>query len=184
MLSPLLLFVTLSNDLDTLLRRGDLTLIETQADGRLRQATAIGLLDAPVERVWELLVDFAAYPRWMPKVASAEVRPVSQGVVEVDWAVSIAGPDVRYRSRHELDREAWVIRGEQVSGELAGSRWDWRLEPRGAQTVLYREVYSNVVGSNWLIRQVEDETHTLEYGINAASGIIELQSVRRALEGA
>ncbi|MCB9795616.1 MAG: SRPBCC family protein [Alphaproteobacteria bacterium] len=177
---PLLL--TLSSDLDALLSRGELTLIETHDDGRLQQATAIGLLDAPVEAVWQLITDFEAYPGWMPKVATTEVRAVSPGVVEVDWALSIAGPDVHYSSRHTLDKATWTVKGEQIKGELAGSRWDWRLEPQGSRTLVYREVFSNVVGSSWVFRQLDDEDHTLEYGINSATGVIELQALRRALE--
>ncbi len=39
---------------------------------------------------------------------------------------------------------------------------------------------SNVVGDNWLIRQFEDDSHSLEFGLNAATPILELIAVKNA----
>ena len=175
--------VAQAESLEAMLRKGEVTLLETYPDGRLKQATAIGLVQAPIEAVWAQLTDFQAYPQWMPKVESVEVTVLSPTVSDVTWSLGIAGPNVKYTGRYTMDKDHWAIRGVWVGGELQGSRWDWRLESAGAATIVYREVYSNVVGSNWLIEQVEDSEHTLEYGINSASGVIEIQGLKRALAG-
>lgn len=183
LLAIFLLFASAAQaeSLDAMLQRGEVTLIETHPDGALKQATAIGLVAAPVEAVWEKLTNFADYPQWMPKVEGVRVTAKSATVFEVAWSLGIAGPNVNYTGRYTLDKASWTIRGTWVAGELEGSRWDWRLEPVSGGTVVYRVVYSNVVGSNWLIEQVVDEDHTLEYGINSATGVIEIQGLKRAL---
>lgn len=35
--------------------------------------------------------------------------------------------------------------------------------------------------SNWVLKQVEDENHTLDFGINSAVGIVEVRGIKRKL---
>jgi ribosome-associated toxin RatA of RatAB toxin-antitoxin module len=167
--------------LDDLLARGEVTLLETKPDGRLREVTAIALVKAPVDAVWAKLTDFAAYEQWMPQVADSTVVSAEGDVIVVDFSISVVGPNVNFRERHTLDPATRTIRGEWVSGALAGSRWSWRFEARGAHTVVYRTLYTNVIDTNWIVRQVENENHTMEYGINVATGVVELRGLKKAL---
>lgn len=170
-----------AGDLDAMLARGEVTLLETHADGRLRQVTAIALVRRPIAEVWARLIDFDTYERWMPGCADATVVSTEGGEVVVDWTVSVLGPDVRFREAMKLDAERHVVDGRWVSGALPGSRWAWRLEARGADTIVRREVHTTVVDSSWLVRQAEDDHHTLEYGINVASGVVELRGLKVAM---
>lgn len=171
-----------ADGLDALLARGEVTLLETRPDGRLKQVTAIGLVRAPVAAVWARLTDFGAYERWMPQVADSTVVSADGAVVVVDFSVAVVGPNVNFRQKLTLDEGSRTIRGEWVSGALQGSRWEWRLETRGDDTLAYRTLYTNVVDTNWIVRQVEDEHHTLEYGINVATGVVEMRGLKEALE--
>lgn len=40
-------------------------------------------IDAPAERVWHLLTDFASYPRWNPFIRSIDGRPIPGERLEV-----------------------------------------------------------------------------------------------------
>ena len=71
----------------------------------------------------------------------------------------------------------------QVSGALSGSAWEWRLTDEGSSTLVERVARSNVVDSNWILRQVEDANHTLDYGVNTASALVELRGLTKALTG-
>lgn len=179
----LLLALTLGGELDALLARGEVTLIESKADGHLHQVTNISDIDAPVEVVWAKLADFAAWPGWTPQIEETIVTPISATVFDVEWAIAVVGPAVRFKGRYTLNKPAWTITGVWVEGSLEGSRWTWRLEPRGpSQTRLYRTSFTNAVADNWVLRQVDDENHTLEYGINAASGLVEVKALKVAVE--
>lgn len=172
-----------AESLEALLARGEVTLLETSPDGRLKQATAIVLVHRPVEEVWAKLVDFGAYATWMPQCEASTVVSEDGGETVVEWTVAVVGPNVTFREAFRLDAARHVVEGRWVSGALSGSHWRWELVPSGADTLVYRRLYTNVVGSNWLVRQAEDENHSLEYGINVATGVIQVRGLKRALEG-
>lgn len=178
MIALLSLALAAPPSVDSLLGRGELTLLETWPDGRLKAATAIARVDQPVEAVWARLTDWDAYERWMPQVAESTLVSQEADAAVVDWTLAVVGPNIRFRARYALDAEARTVKGEQVSGALRGSTWEWRLEPAGAATIVYRTVCSNVVETNWIVSQVEDEHHTLDYGINVATGIIEVRGLK------
>ncbi|MDP2308647.1 MAG: SRPBCC family protein [Pseudomonadota bacterium] len=169
--------------LDDLLARGEVTLLETRPDGRLHQVTAMGLVHAPIDVVWQKLIAFATYEAWMPQVADSTVVSTEGNVVVVDFSVGVVGPNINFRQKLTLDPAAHVITGEWVSGALQGSRWSWRLEARGSDTLAHRVLYTNVVDTNWIVRAVESEHHTMEYAINVATGVVELRGLKKALGG-
>lgn len=179
----LLLAASLSGELDTWLARGEVTVFETKSDGQLRQVTNITDLPAPVDVVWTKLTDFDSWETWMPQVADCQVVAVNGNTLDVAWNVQVIGPAVKFTGRYTLDRASWTIRGVWLDGALEGSYWDWRLVPVGNHTRLYRTSFTNAVTDNWLLRQLDDEAHTMEYGINAASGFLEVRALKRSLGG-
>ncbi len=170
-----------ADPLDDLLARGELTLLETKPDGRLRQVTAMAVVRAPIDAVWARLADLAAYETWMPQVAKSTVVSASGNEVVADFSIAVVGPNVNFRQKLVLDPAAHTIRAEWVSGALGGSHWSWRLEARGGHTLVERVLYTNVIDSNWIVRAVESEHHTMEYGINVATGVVELRGLKTAL---
>ncbi|MDP2317642.1 MAG: SRPBCC family protein [Pseudomonadota bacterium] len=167
--------------LDDLLARGELTLLETKPDGRLRQVTAMGLVRAPIDVVWAKLTNLAAYETWMPQVADSTVVSTAGNVVVADFSIAVVGPNVNFRQKLTLDPTTHTIQAEWVSGALGGSRWSWQLEARDGATLVRRMLYTNVVDTNWIVRAVESEHHTMEYGINVATGVVELRGLKTAL---
>lgn len=178
-----LLLATFSwaGSIDSLLKRGELSLLETYPDGRLKQVTAMAQVKAPSERVWALLVDFARYGEWMPQVKAVSVKSQSETEAVVEWTVAVVGPDIRFTQKLVLDQANLAISGTHAAGALPGSHWEWHLEPAGENTLVERTVRVNVVDSNWFVKQVEDEHHTLDFGINSAIGVVELRGLARKL---
>ncbi len=168
--------------LDGLLARGELSLLETYPDGRLKQVTAIARLQAPLDTVWSVLTDYAAYESWMPQVRDSTLVSSDGQTAIVDWTVGVVGPDIQMRQSLVADRAAGTIIAKHVSGAMAGSSWAWKLTDEGERTLVERTVRLNVVDGNWLIKQVEDEHHTLDYGINSAAGVVELRGLSQRLE--
>lgn len=167
--------------LDAMLAKGEVSLLETHPDGRLKQVTAIAQVKAPIERVWVQLTDFSGYAKWMPQVKAVSVRSATPTEAMVEWTVAVVGPDIRFVQRLEMDAAAFTIRGTHAGGAMPGSHWNWSLTAVGDQTIVERTVRVNVIDSNWFVKQVEDEHHTLDYGINSAIGVVELRGLARAL---
>ncbi len=167
--------------LDGLLARGEVSLLETYPDGRLKQVTAIARLPVTMDRVWAVLTDYASYETWMPQVRDSTVAGTEGGRTLVDWTVAVVGPDVKFRQSIAADRAAGTIRATHAGGAMPGSTWSWQLSSEGDRTLVERTVRVNVVDSNWFVKQVEDEHHTLDYGINSAVGVVELRGLARKL---
>ncbi|MFZ5481785.1 MAG: SRPBCC family protein [Myxococcota bacterium] len=167
--------------LEAMLAKGEVSLLETRPDGRLRQATAIGLVRAPVDAVWAKLVNVGDYENWLPQCADSTVVSTGTNTLVADFSIAVVGPNVNFRESFVMDPDAKTIKGTWVSGALAGSHWEWRLVASGSHTIVYRTLFTNVVDTNWLVKQVEDENHTLEYGINVATGMVEIRGLKKAL---
>jgi hypothetical protein len=169
-----------ADTLEALLAKGEVVVVETHPDGHLEQVTGISRVEAPVAEVWAKLIDFGAYPEWMSNCAKAEVTEQGENYAVVDWSVRVPGPNVKFSGRYDYDATTWTVVGTHTGGALEGSHWEWHLVPDGDATVMYRTVFSNVVADNWLVRQFEDEHHSLEFGLNAATPVIELIAVKNA----
>ncbi len=174
-----------SPGLDELLARGELALVETHDDGSLNKVTVLSRIQAPRAVVWNKLADFENYVAWMPQVVKSQVvsrRESPEGTeVLVDWSIKVPGPNVQFRTRYILDEAAGSIVGTWVSGALEGSQWEWRLLDEGTSTMVFRISFSTAVADNWVLRQFDDDFHTLDVGINSATPIIEIKGLKHAL---
>jgi ribosome-associated toxin RatA of RatAB toxin-antitoxin module len=86
---------------------------------------------APVERVWEAVVDIEHYPdsmanvRWVKIVEeqSAEVRRAA-------WSVTLKGSILQWEEEEHLDHHAHTIEFDQVRGDMDIFEGSWALEER------------------------------------------------------
>lgn len=168
--------------LEGLLDRGEVNLLETWPDGSLRQVTTISTVRAPIATVWGLLRDFEQYETWMPQVMAATVVEQDASSCLVDWRIGVVGPDVSFRVRYAIDPAHYDIRGTWVSGALEHSTWAWHLEAVDGGTRVFRTVRTFPIDTNWLLKQVEDQNHTLDFGINSAVGIVEVRGIKKKLK--
>ena len=89
-------------------------------------------IDAPPDKVWEVMVDVARWPEWTPTIDSVKLgrgRPLEVG----DWA------EVR---QPKLPRARWTVT-EMVSGR----RFTWEAKGPGMTTVARHEVVPEGTGS-------------------------------------
>jgi hypothetical protein len=105
--------------------------------GRPREGVGRGVVEAPPERVFRALADFAHWQEWVPFLKSSDASPQKDGSVLSGQVMSLPSPmgerhyRVRFTRGFETGRDgkAWVIRWSLVpgSGNLAGLRGSWRL---------------------------------------------------------
>jgi ribosome-associated toxin RatA of RatAB toxin-antitoxin module len=174
-----------AEDLHTLLGKGPVTMVETKADGHVERVTAIAKVPATPDVVYARLAKFEDYTTWMPQVEQSEVverldGPPSTAIVE--WSIAAPGPNVNFTAKYTLDPVAHTIAGEWQKGALEGSTWEWRIVADGAGSLVYRVAYNSAVSDNWLLSQFDDSSHTLELGLNAATPIVELNALTKAVD--
>jgi ribosome-associated toxin RatA of RatAB toxin-antitoxin module len=99
-------------------------------------------IEAPLQKVWETVIDVEGYPEMMDHVRS--VRLVGQPggrVRRAEWSVLLQGSILEWLEEDHLDPEAGTISFRQVSGDLEFFDGGWRLSPDGAaRTIVAFEV--------------------------------------------
>ncbi len=96
------------------------------------------VIDAPVEHVYEIIVDYERYPEFVPGIRKCRVRDVG-GEKHVEYELDVGVKRLRYVLRHEEQRPrkvSWSL----VSGDMMKvSNGSWELSADGGRT---RAVYS------------------------------------------
>lgn len=91
------------------------------------------VIDAPVERLFDVIVDYARYPEFVPGIKACRVRTVGPPK-EVEYELDLPVKRIRYVLRHEEvrpTRVAWSL----VSGDMMKvSSGSWELTAEGGRT--------------------------------------------------
>jgi hypothetical protein len=128
--------VVLSPAERTAVERGDVLLREMagRKDGR-RQV--VFTVEAPPERVWAVIANFAAFPRYIDEVKSAVVVEEGADGTVVAFTVSQAGVTLTYYVRHRYDAAqhegTWTLDYSKES-DLDDSIGYWRVTPLAGGT--------------------------------------------------
>ncbi len=96
------------------------------------------VIDAPIERFYDLVVAYERYPEFVPGMRSVKVRKLG-AEKQVEYELDLGVRRIRYVLRHEEERPrrvSWSL----VSGDMMKvSNGSWVLTPEGDRT---RAVYS------------------------------------------
>lgn len=92
------------------------------------------VIAAPVERFFDLVVDYPSYPEFVPGIHGCRVRGAGPAGKEVEYELDVGLKRIRYVLRHVEERPrrvAWSL----VSGEMMKvSNGAWDLEDVGGKT--------------------------------------------------
>ncbi len=96
------------------------------------------LIEAPVERFYDIVVDYERYPEFVPGIRACRVKRVG-GELRVEYELDVGVRRIRYVLRHEEERPR-SVRWSLVSGDmLKVSNGSWDLAPERNRT---RATYS------------------------------------------
>lgn len=172
----------LIDTLSPLLEHGQLAIIESHADGTLRQIALLGAARTSAARFREVVADPAQYPRFMPNISRQKVTKLPDGDLKLDWTIStpvssISGVALMRMSPDAIDIEA-------IDGDVERSRMRWHFLDRGpkrAVTIYYS--YSDIRQASWLTRQLLKAEPLLEHGMVAAAGTVAMTAMSARAEG-
>ena len=176
-----MLVLAQSDSMMPLLERGHLVLVEPSKDGKFGSATAITLVDAPVEKVWETLLKMELFKDYMPKVLTSEVVRRDKDELEVHFVIDVPGPDTDYTIRYTRDDAKKTLTGSWVKGDLKGSAWLWKVEPApGGKALLSQRL--SIRNFSSLAASLEDENQTITVGVNVSSAIAGTKALKHRCE--
>ena len=91
-------------------------------------------VDAPIERVWAIIADYARYPEFVPGVRGCRDLGVVGGKRQVEYEVDVGLRRIRYVLAHVEEpprRVSWsLVRGDL----LVRSEGAWELSDEGGRT--------------------------------------------------
>lgn len=88
----------------------------------------------PPERLYEIIVDYARYPEFLPTVKACRPGSRSGAAVDVEFELDLGVKRIRYTLRH-VEEPARRVSWSLVSGEwMKVSNGSWELTPEGAGT--------------------------------------------------
>ncbi|MBW1988079.1 MAG: SRPBCC family protein [Deltaproteobacteria bacterium] len=168
-----------------LLEEGELCLVASHEDGRLKQVTAMALVNAPRQKVWDLLCDFSAYEDYMPTVAKSELKQQEDnGDAVVYFSLEVPGPNIDFTVHNRFSEpekiDIWL---ENDHGPLKTGGWRWELlSPDPGRTILLYDFYTDVTDTNWIVRWLIKNHPIIAHGVNVGSALVGVQSVKRRAE--
>jgi ribosome-associated toxin RatA of RatAB toxin-antitoxin module len=184
MLPVALLFLAQAPSQDLLtpmLSRGPLALVEQTKDGRFSQATAVVLVNAPVEKVYEAVLAQDKFKTYMPKVLESELTNSNAKGFDIRLVLDVPGPDTDYTIHYARDDDKRVLKGTWKKGDLKDSKWEWRMEPTPeGKTLLFHQL--TVKNFSSILSNLEDDQQTITVGVNVASAIAATKAVKNHLE--
>ena len=102
--------------------------VEFNDAGRFKRARTTLTVDAPPDVVWATLLDFNAYPSFMPRVDEANPRK-REGRLLVDFELDTPLVSTSYTSRYQLLPNEKKMHVVVVDGDIEDSEFHWSLAP-------------------------------------------------------
>ncbi len=168
-----------ADELSTLLEVGPLVRMETHKDGKLREALAIADVNASADEVWRVLNDFEAYRSFMPRMKELKVsKQGNDSLLEITLDTPFMA--TRYTNRMTPDIDKRVLRVANVSGDLSGTRFTWRVVALGDRARIY---HSGIVKNfSSVAESMEDESQSITIGVNVASLLQAIKAIKDRTE--
>ena len=172
------------NGLKPYLDRGDLALVESDADETTRQLVLLSRIAVPPARVWEAVMNVERYPKFMKTVAKAKVMQRHRGQMVFEWSLDL--PVLTLSGvRAMRGKRPHVVEIRGVRGHFHEARERWELFPinggKSTLVALYRIV--DVKDGGLILKAAVELEPTMDQGLNLAAGFVFINDLRNHLEG-
>jgi ribosome-associated toxin RatA of RatAB toxin-antitoxin module len=125
--------------LKVLLNRGELILLE-EKNGKLKYIDYAILIDAPLDKVWQVITDFENYPDFIPGQKLCKIINKQGNVMIVESAVEFkfmgVGSTVNYTTKYILQKPELIIFDTKRNKETG--RYKFIPIDEGKRVVLFR----------------------------------------------
>jgi ribosome-associated toxin RatA of RatAB toxin-antitoxin module len=117
---------TKAPDLD----KGEL-IVTSSNSGKYREATAIGVIDAPSDVVWGMITDFESHPKFIPMQKSSKIvkRDGNSTWVNLIVEVGLAEMKMTNKNVEYVTPDKRTLTWDQEKGPFTVSSGHWIIEP-------------------------------------------------------
>lgn len=166
-----------ADDLTRMLEKGPMVRVDVDKAGKFDGVVAVVDIDAPAERVWQVLLDFRNYDSFMPRVDDVDVEDRA-GVAHVVWNINTPLVRTKYTNSMTIDDKNRLLLARTVEGDMKGSRYDWRVLSLSPSK-------SRLVHSAWprnmpgLVATLDDEAQTITVGVAVSSVMATTRAIKQ-----
>ena len=169
-------------NLDSMLGKGPLITINRDSNERFESITTYALVDAPLQYVWDTVLNIADYARYMPRMVTSEIVQRNRDNTEIIAAFELdtAIHNTKYELKYNIDNQSHTIAIDHHSGDLKGSQWHWEFQAQGEDTIIICTGGSKNFSA--FIKAIDDSTQTLTVGINIMSMLANIRYIKERSE--
>jgi ribosome-associated toxin RatA of RatAB toxin-antitoxin module len=169
--------------------RGELALVESHADGRLRQITVYAIVNAPPDKAEYVVGHPAEYPDFVPSVVKSKISSATpDGTLYYDWELDVPLVNLKGQNRLSFGKpaipgSARTIEVETLRGDVPSGAWHWEFLPLGdGRTLVACHTYADIAKANWFLRKMIAANRTIEHGSVLASTVVFVKAVKLRAE--
>lgn len=161
----------LVHQLGPLLRGNDLVLIESEADGGLKQITSLTLVAAAPEQTRDVLIHAERYSEFVRNMPRSTVKHNPDGTFDHHYVVAYSIVTSDGANRYQLlpktageEDEPAPVRFFDITG-TSHMRWEFHRPASGGGTIVAVTGYSDLRHSGGIYRALLQHAQTLEHGM-------------------
>ena len=177
------------NTVRKLMEKGQVLIIDEKPGGGLELVTAGILIDAPPNKVYDLLLQYDKYHEYMPSTAECKVVKDEGNTKDVYYRIefkfSVLSWKVEY-TLHQMyipDKEIrWHLLDSKES-KIKATHGAYQLFPApGGKTAIFYSVFSDMKSISWLIKKTFEAEPSMELSVNASSCVMVLKALKSRVE--
>ena len=161
------------------LRQGDLALIESHANGQLRQITLVTLVAAPAALVHEIVTNPERWPEFARNLVDGKVWRQSAALIDYEFTLDLKVARLSVTHRMQDRGDGLIDMASRLGQDETRYRWHLVAAPGGTVVALYG--YSDLAHHPTL-HQVVAAAPTMEHGLALSTELYYARTVRRRAE--
>jgi ribosome-associated toxin RatA of RatAB toxin-antitoxin module len=168
--------------LDHMLAQGPLITINRDKSGEFGSITTYTHVSAPLDYVWDTVLNIEAYARHIPRMVKSEVVERNEDNTEMiaEFEINTYITNTNYQLKYSIDDKSRIIHIDHHSGALKGSRWTWEFQVQGRDTIIICTGASKNFST--FIKMIDDSMQTLTIGINIVSTLANIGYIKERSE--
>ena len=146
------------------------------------------IIDAPVERVWDVVTDFGSYSEYMPLVNNSEERKISEKLVDTSFRltfkIAIIPFSIDFSLLHRLypyEDITWTLSRDDEDLSIDYGKWEFFPLEGNTKTLAIYSVFTKAK-SSFLLKIIEKEP-ILDLGFDIALSSAVPKVVKERVEG-